>query len=61
MKAYGHSRTDKLECKYGCCTSKSGKKKNCRDAVDRSNRKTARQEAAVEGRKGVKDTVSVEE
>lgn len=44
MKAYGHSRKDKLECKYGCCTSKSGKKKNCRDVVDRANRKTARQE-----------------
>lgn len=44
MKAYGHSRKDKLECKYGCCTSKSGKKKNCRNVVDRANRKTARQE-----------------
>lgn len=42
MKAYGHSRSDKLECKYGCCTGKSGKRKNCRHAVDRSNRKTAR-------------------
>jgi hypothetical protein len=43
MKAYGHSRTDKQECKYGCCTSKSGSKKNCREVVDRANRKTARQ------------------
>jgi hypothetical protein len=43
MKAYGHSRTDKQECKYGCCTSKSGIKKNCREVVDRANRKTARQ------------------
>jgi hypothetical protein len=43
MKAYGHSRKDKLECKYGCCTMKSGKLKNCRHIVDRANRKTARQ------------------
>jgi hypothetical protein len=43
MKAYGHSRKDKLECKYGCCTMKSGPKKNCRHIVDRANRKTARQ------------------
>lgn len=42
MKAYGHSRKDKLECKYGCCTSKSGKEKNCRKIVDKTNRKTAR-------------------
>lgn len=42
MKAYGHSRRDKLECKYGCCTMKSGQHKNCRKAVDRANRKTAR-------------------
>ncbi len=48
MKAYGHSRRDKLECKYGCCTGKSGKKKNCRTVVDRANRKTARQEAKSE-------------
>lgn len=43
MKAYGHSRRDKLVCKYGCCVSKSGKFLGCRDSVDRSNRKTARQ------------------
>lgn len=42
MKAYGHSRRDKLECKYGCCTGKSGAKKGCRKAVDKTNRKTAR-------------------
>jgi len=48
MKPYGHSRTDKRECKYGCCTYKSGKLKNCRDSVDRQNRKTARQEAKTE-------------
>lgn len=41
MKAYGHSRRDKLECKYGCCTGKSGAKKNCRKEVDRTKRKTA--------------------
>jgi hypothetical protein len=43
MKAYGHSRRDKLQCKYGCCTGKSGISKNCRKVVDRANRKTARQ------------------
>ena len=43
MKAYGHSRRDKLECRYGCCTGKSGKAKNCRELVDKSRRKTARQ------------------
>ena len=37
MKAYGHSRRDKIECKYGCCTTKSGPKKNCRAVVDKSN------------------------
>lgn len=47
MKAYGHSRRDKLACRYGCCTTKSGKAKNCRVVVDRANRKTARQEAAL--------------
>jgi hypothetical protein len=44
MKAYGHSRKDKLECKYGCCAFKSGRKMNCREVVDKANRKTARQE-----------------
>lgn len=43
MKPYGHSRRDKLECPYGCCTSKSGKGRRCRKAVDRAHRKTARQ------------------
>ena len=43
MKPYGHSRYDKLECKYGCCTTKGGKHKHSRDLVDRSRRKTARQ------------------
>jgi hypothetical protein len=45
MKAYGHSRRDKLECKYGCCTTKSGVKKNCRVLVDRARRKAARRVA----------------
>lgn len=48
MKPYGHSRKDKQECKYGCCTTKSGKKKNCRGEVDRANRKTARQDGQRE-------------
>ena len=47
MKAYGHSRSDKLECKYGCCTSKSGKMLNCRLVVDRANRKTGGQSELV--------------
>lgn len=42
MKAYGHSRRDKLECIYGCCTGKSGKKHDWRKANDRTHRKTAR-------------------
>lgn len=48
MKPYGHSRKDKEECKYGCCTGKSGKFKFCRGVVDRANRKTARQENSKE-------------
>jgi hypothetical protein len=48
MKAYGHSRKDKLTCKYGCCTFKSGKDMNCREVVDKANRKTARQKAMKE-------------
>lgn len=44
MKPYGHSRKDKLECDYGCCTFKSGKGRTSRKKVDRANRKTARQE-----------------
>lgn len=42
MKPYGHSRRDKLECRYGCCTSKSGKQKACRYIVDKAKRKAAR-------------------
>lgn len=48
MKAYGHSRKDKDTCQFGCCTTKSGKHKNDRDAVDRQNRKSARQAAKKE-------------
>lgn len=44
MKAYGHSRRDKLECRYGCCGGKSVAKRSCRKVVDRANRKSARQE-----------------
>ncbi len=43
MKPYGHSRRDKQTCRFGCCTTKSGQKLNCRHVVDRSKRKTARQ------------------
>lgn len=45
MKAYGHSRRDKLECRWGCCTGKSGSKKWCRYVVDKAKRKAARQQA----------------
>lgn len=48
MKAYGHSRKDNWVCKYGCCSSKSDKKKNCREVVDRAKRKTARQNKGKE-------------
>ena len=48
MKAYGHSRRDKTQCKYGCCGFKSIKQRNCRKINDRSNRKTARQLARIE-------------
>jgi hypothetical protein len=45
MKPYGHSRTDSRTCKYGCCATKSSKFRSARKVVDRSNKKTARQEA----------------
>jgi len=48
MKAYGHSRKDKFTCKWGCCTFKSGEKKNCRKLVDKTKRKAARQAAKKE-------------
>lgn len=61
MKAYGHSRSDKLECKYGCCTSKSGKAKNCRGVVDRANRKTARQSGIKEIAVSIRQSLVVED
>lgn len=61
MKAYGHSRSDKIECRYGCCTTKSGKAKNCRTVVDRSNRKSARQVGDNEVVAGVHEAASGEE
>lgn len=42
MKAYGHSRKDKQECKYGCCGTKSLPFLNCRKRNDRANKKAAR-------------------
>ena len=48
MRPYGYSRRDKLECQYGCCTFKGGRKKNCRALVDRSRRKAARR-VVIEG------------
>lgn len=43
MKAYGYKRYDKIECKYGCCTTLYGKKKDCRETADKQRKKTARQ------------------
>lgn len=48
MHAYGHNRRDKLECIYGCCTSKSGAKRTSRKVVDKQNRKSARQQGKAE-------------
>ena len=48
MRAYGHTRRDKLECHWGCCTMKGGKRKGCRKVVDRSRRKRARRDARAE-------------
>lgn len=61
MKAYGHSRRDKIECKYGCCTMKSGKAKNCRSVVDRANRKTARQSGIKEIAVSIRQSLVVED
>lgn len=47
MRPFGHSRKDKQECGYGCCTGKCGKQKNCRALVDRARRKTGRREAKL--------------
>lgn len=59
MKAYGHTRRDKLECEYGCCTGKSGKKKHCRAAVDRSKRKAARRSKELDLLPNREDTVHI--
>lgn len=61
MKAYGHSRHDKIECKYGCCTTKSGKAKNCRSVVDRANRKTSRQSGVKEITVCIRESLVVED
>lgn len=45
MKPYGHKRYDQIACKYGCCTTKYGAKKDGREWTDKSRRKTARQSA----------------
>ena len=42
MKAYGHSRRDKLTCRFGCCDLKGSKYKNSRHLVDKARRKAAR-------------------
>lgn len=61
MKAYGHSRHDKIECRHGCCTTKSGKAKNCRGVVDRANRKTARQSGIKEVAVSIRESSIVED
>lgn len=61
MKAYGHSRSDKIECRYGCCTTKSGKAKNCRTLVDRANRKSARQSGIKAVVVGIRESSASEE
>ncbi len=50
MKPYGHSRKDAYEC---FCCGKTGKHKDCRELVDRSNRKTARQEGKKQVKRGL--------
>jgi len=61
MHAYGHSRHDKIQCKYGCCTLKSGKAKNCRKLVDRAHRKTARQSSVKEITVRIRESSVVED
>ena len=53
MKAYGYSRADKRECKYGCCTFKAGKYRSCRELIDKTARKSARFEANKEIQKSM--------
>jgi len=53
MKAYGHSRRDKLECRWGCCTGKSGKHHTYRAISDRNHRKAARQAGITDSKSGV--------
>lgn len=55
MKAYGHSRRDKLTCIYGCCGTKSLKQSSFRKFVDKTNRKTARQEGAQDIKNSFKE------
>lgn len=59
MKAYGHTRRDKLECTYGWCTGKSGKKKDCRAIVDRAKRKGARRCKELDLLPNCEDTVHI--
>lgn len=45
MLPYGFNRYDLSECKYGCCTTKCGKRKNCRKAVAKARKHRARQQS----------------
>lgn len=60
MKAYGHSRKDMQRCRYGCCGFNSVKQKDCRDVVDKSKRKSARQEGQNEVKSGVDSFLHLE-
>jgi hypothetical protein len=49
MKAYGFSRDDKQECKYGCCcVTKGNRHCNKKNVLRQRARKTARREGKVE-------------
>ncbi len=47
MRVYGSKRFDAIACRYGCCTTKFGNKKNGRKILDRGRRSRARRLARV--------------
>ena len=49
MKAYGHTRKEKLTCVYGCCDVRKGSKlKLCRKVADRNAKKRERKKILVD-------------
>lgn len=43
MKAFGYSRSAKIECRYGCCTrADAGKQRDARKSNDAARRKAGR-------------------